>query len=50
MQDIEYTEEQVMIRDMARDFARGEIAPHAQAWEKAGWIERRDHATAAGRG
>lgn len=26
MQDIEYTEEQVMIRDMARDFARGEIA------------------------
>ena len=39
MQDIEYTEEQVMIRDMARDFARGEIAPHAQAWEKAGWID-----------
>ena len=30
MQDIEFTEEQVMIRDMARDFARGEIAPHAQ--------------------
>ena len=39
MQDLEYTEEQVMIRDMARDFARGEIAPHAQAWEKAGWID-----------
>ena len=39
MQDIEYTEEQVMIRDMARDFARGEVAPHAQAWEKAGWID-----------
>lgn len=39
MQDIEFTEEQVMIRDMARDFARGEIAPHAQAWEKAGWID-----------
>src|SRR5450830_771667 len=39
MQDIEYTEEQIMIRDMARDFARGEIAPHAQAWEKAGWID-----------
>jgi len=39
MQDIELTEEQVMIRDMARDFARNEIAPHAQAWEKAGWID-----------
>ena len=39
MQDIELTEEQVMIRDMARDFARGEIAPHAQTWEKAGWID-----------
>ncbi|MBV2133317.1 acyl-CoA dehydrogenase family protein [Pseudomonas sp. MAP12] len=39
MHDIELTEEQRMIRDMARDFARGEIAPHAQAWEKAGWID-----------
>jgi len=39
MHDIELSEEQVMIRDMARDFARGEIAPHAQAWEKAGWID-----------
>jgi alkylation response protein AidB-like acyl-CoA dehydrogenase len=39
MHDLELTEEQVMIRDMARDFARGEIAPHAQAWEKAGWID-----------
>uniref|UniRef100_UPI001A9DBC53 acyl-CoA dehydrogenase family protein n=1 Tax=Pseudomonas sp. 21_B TaxID=2813561 RepID=UPI001A9DBC53 len=32
-------EDQTQIRDMARDFARGEIAPHAQAWEKAGWID-----------
>jgi len=24
---------------MTRDFARREIAPHAQAWEKAGWID-----------
>ena len=39
MQDIELTEEQVMIRDMAREFARNEIAPHAHAWEKAGWID-----------
>ncbi|ASD11724.1 MULTISPECIES: acyl-CoA dehydrogenase family protein [Pseudomonas] len=39
MHDIELTDEQRMIRDMARDFARNEIAPHAQAWEKAGWID-----------
>jgi len=39
MHDIELTEEQRMIRDMARDFARSEVAPHAQAWEKAGWID-----------
>ena len=39
MHDIELTEEQRMIRDLARDFARAEIAPHAQAWEKAAWID-----------
>ena len=38
MQDIELSEEQRMIRDMARDFARAEIAPRAEAWEQAGWI------------
>ncbi|HDS0919661.1 TPA: acyl-CoA dehydrogenase family protein [Pseudomonas putida] len=39
MQDLELNEEQRMIRDMARDFARGEIAPRAAAMEKAGWID-----------
>jgi len=39
MHDIELSEEQRMIRDMARDFARAEIAPKAQAWEKASWID-----------
>ncbi|WP_341958716.1 acyl-CoA dehydrogenase family protein [Pseudomonas sp. RC10] len=39
MNDHDLTEEQRMIRDMAREFARNEIAPHAQAWEKAGWID-----------
>ncbi|HEY0286701.1 MAG TPA: acyl-CoA dehydrogenase family protein [Pseudomonas sp.] len=39
MNDLELTEDQVMIRDMARDFAKNEIAPYAQAWEKAGWID-----------
>ena len=46
MQDLELTEEQVMIRDMARDFARREIAPHAQAWEKAGLPLKRGKAPA----
>ncbi|MEX6504284.1 acyl-CoA dehydrogenase family protein [Pseudomonas zhanjiangensis] len=39
MHDSQLTEEQRMIRDMARDFARSEVAPHAQAWEKAGWLD-----------
>ncbi len=39
MQDLELTEEQIMIRDMAREFARHEIAPNAHAWEQAGWID-----------
>lgn len=39
MQDLELSEEQIMIRDMARDFARAEVAPHARAWEQAGWID-----------
>jgi len=34
------TEEQGMIRDMARDFAQNELAPNAEAWEKAGEIPR----------
>lgn len=32
------SEEQQMIRDMARDFARNEIAPYAEQWEKEGWL------------
>lgn len=41
MNDLEYTEEQRMIRDMAREFAQREIAPQAAAWEQAGWIDDR---------
>ena len=33
------TEDQRMVRDMARDFARKAIAPNAGQWEKAGWID-----------
>ena len=32
------TEEQRMIRDTARAFARAELAPNAGAWEDSGWI------------
>ena len=39
MHDLELNEEQRMVRDMARDFARGEVAPNARAWEQAGWID-----------
>ena len=32
------TEEQRMIRDMAREFASAELAPNAAKWEEDGWI------------
>ena len=34
------TDEQVMIRDMARQFAQREIAPHAADWDRAQEIPR----------
>ena len=36
--DFGLTEQQRMIRDMARDFARQELRPHAAAWDERGWI------------
>ena len=39
MHDLELSEEQRMIRDMARDFARREIAPRSQQMEQAGWLD-----------
>ena len=33
-----YTEEQRMIRDMAREFSQNELAPNAAKWDKEGWI------------
>ncbi len=32
------SEEQRMIRDMAREFAQAELAPHAGQWDQDGWI------------
>lgn len=34
-----YTDDQRMIRDMARDFAQAELAPNAGKWDKDGWID-----------
>lgn len=39
MSFMELTEEQIMVRDMARDFARNELAPHSERWDHAGWID-----------
>ena len=36
---LEFSEEQIMVRDMARDFARNELAPHSESWDKSGWID-----------
>jgi len=33
-----YTEEQRMIRDSAREFARRELKPHAARWDQEGWV------------
>jgi alkylation response protein AidB-like acyl-CoA dehydrogenase len=37
-QDSLLSEDQRMIRDMAREFARNELAPHAAKWEQDKWI------------
>lgn len=39
MNDLEFTEEQRMVRDMARDFARAELAPRAAGFDRQGWID-----------
>ncbi|GGY59465.1 acyl-CoA dehydrogenase family protein [Marinobacter zhanjiangensis] len=39
MQDIEFNEDQRMIRDMARQFAQSELAPRAAGWDKSGYID-----------
>jgi len=36
--DVLLTEEQRLVRDAARDFARAELAPHAGRWDREGWV------------
>jgi alkylation response protein AidB-like acyl-CoA dehydrogenase len=33
------SEEQTMIRDMTRDFAKKELKPHSERWDTEGWID-----------
>jgi alkylation response protein AidB-like acyl-CoA dehydrogenase len=33
-----HTDEQRMVRDMARDFSRAELAPNAARWDREGWV------------
>ena len=33
-----FTEEQRMVRDMARDYARAELAPNAARWDEEGYV------------
>ncbi len=39
MNDLELTEDQRMVRDMAREFARAELAPRAAQFDRDGWID-----------
>ncbi len=39
MNDLEFSEDQRMVRDLARDFARAELAPRAAQWDRDGWID-----------
>ena len=39
MNDLEFTEDQRLVREMARDFARAELAPRAARFDRDGWID-----------
>lgn len=39
MSFMQFSEEQQMVRDMARDFAKNELAPHSERWDEQGWID-----------
>jgi len=38
--DFSLTEQQVMIQDMARQFSDGELAPHAEKWDREKFLDR----------
>jgi alkylation response protein AidB-like acyl-CoA dehydrogenase len=39
MSFLEFSEEQIMVRDMAKDFAKHELAPHGERWDHDGWVD-----------
>ena len=39
MSFMQFSEEQQMVRDMARDFAKNELAPNSERWDEQGWID-----------
>ncbi len=39
MNFLQFTDEQNMVRDMARSFARDELTPNSERWDKEGWID-----------
>ena len=34
-----FSDEQIMIRDMTREFAKKELKPHGERWDREGWID-----------
>ena len=36
---LEFYPEQIMVRDMARNFARNELIPHSARWDHEGWVD-----------
>jgi alkylation response protein AidB-like acyl-CoA dehydrogenase len=39
MSFLDFSEEQIMVRDMAKDFAKYELAPNSERWDQAGWVD-----------
>lgn len=40
MSFLEFSEEQLMVRDMARDFAKNELSPNSERWDHEGWVDQ----------
>ena len=36
---LEFSPEQIMVRDMARNFSRNELIPHSARWDQEGWVD-----------
>ena len=38
--NFQFSEEQILIQDMARQFAEAELAPHAERWDEEKFLDR----------